>query len=90
MPPRISVSRTLTPLSRKIHTSSSFLARGSSSSNSASTNQRAPDGWDVKNVETFQFDDTTTIGHMILERQREKVGSLIRIEQDRALLKGEF
>jgi len=27
---------------------------------------------------------------MILERQREKVGTLMKIEQDRALLQGEF
>ena len=70
--------------------SSTLAAPGGRGAARATDDARRPDGWDIKNVQPFQFDDTTTIGHMILERQREKVGTLMKIEQDRALLQGEL
>jgi hypothetical protein len=83
--------RTLSGQIRGLRTSSSTLAAPGGRGAARSTDDaRRPDGWDIKNVQPFQFDDTTTIGHMILERQREKVGTLMKIEQDRALLQGEL
>jgi hypothetical protein len=76
------------PALRAFSTSSPALARGNDSRDATDT--RRADPWDIKNVQPFQFDDTTTLGHMILEKQREKLGSLMRIEQDRELLRGEF
>ena len=83
---RTTITRTLRATPRRsISTSAPVLARG----NDARDDTRRSDPWDIKNVQPFQFDDTTTLGHMILEKQREKLGSLMRIEQDRELLRGE-
>ncbi|KAJ9128078.1 hypothetical protein QFC24_000369 [Naganishia onofrii] len=42
--------------------------------------------YDISGIERYQFDDTTSYGHMILERKREKLELLRAVERDRSLL----
>lgn len=86
--PIASTSKLLPPL-RAFSTSLPRLAKPSSSSaGSPSVPQQDP--WDIRQLEEYKFDDTTTVGHMILERQREELRSLMAIEQDRELLQREY
>jgi hypothetical protein len=45
--------------------------------------------FDITGIQKFQFDDTTSYGHMILEKKREKLELLRAIERDRSLLERE-
>lgn len=42
--------------------------------------------YDISGIQRFQFDDTTSYGHMILEKKREKLELFQAIERDRSLL----
>ncbi|KAI5450779.1 37S ribosomal protein S24, mitochondrial [Naganishia albida] len=42
--------------------------------------------FDITGIQKFQFDDTTSYGHMILEKKRERLELLRAIERDRSLL----
>jgi hypothetical protein len=46
--------------------------------------------FDLTGIQKFQFDDTTSYGHMILEKKREKLELLQAIERDRSLLEREL
>lgn len=46
--------------------------------------------FDITGIQKFQFDDTTSYGHMILEKKREKLELLQAIERDRSLLEREL
>lgn len=46
--------------------------------------------YDISGIERYQFDDTTSYGHMILERKREKLELLRAVERDRSLLERKF
>lgn len=50
---------------------------------------RHPDPWDIQNLEPFKFDDTTSYGHWVLEKKREKLELLRAVEKDRKLLESE-
>lgn len=46
--------------------------------------------YDISGIQRFQFDDTTSYGHMILEKKREKLELFQAIERDRSLLEREY
>lgn len=46
--------------------------------------------FDITGIQKFQFDDTTSYGHMILEKKREKLELLRAIERDRSLLERKY
>lgn len=48
--------------------------------------RRGDNAFDINGIQKFQFDDTTSYGHMILEKKREKLELLQAIERDRSLL----
>ncbi|GHJ85433.1 hypothetical protein NliqN6_1835 [Naganishia liquefaciens] len=48
--------------------------------------RRRDNAFDITGIQKFQFDDTTSYGHMILEKKREHLSLLQAIERDRSLL----
>ncbi|KAJ9109770.1 hypothetical protein QFC19_002000 [Naganishia cerealis] len=42
--------------------------------------------YDISGIQRYQFDDTTSYGHIILEKKREQLELLRAIERDRSLL----
>jgi hypothetical protein len=48
--------------------------------------RRGVNAFDITGIQKFQFDDTTSYGHMILEKKREHLSLLQAIERDRSLL----
>ncbi len=97
--PQTTLTTTSNPLtmSRPTLAASSKRLRLSVSSRFASTSALPPrtsrsnpdDLYDIKNIQKFEFDDTTSVGHLWLEQERERLALLRAIEQDRSVLERE-
>lgn len=70
-------------------TSSAQAAQQRNEGRDASRRDMDRNAFDITGIQKFQFDDTTSYGHMILEKKREKLELLRAIERDRSLLERE-
>lgn len=70
-------------------TTSAQAAQQRNEGRDASRRDLDRNAFDITGIQKFQFDDTTSYGHMILEKKREKLELLRAIERDRSLLERE-